>query len=132
MTLKLKVKVTKQVFVALPIYIHIPNLKGLTKIFFKLSRHKGNLCGGGGITVLNPKYPGLSSGDTMTLLLNKPTREAKTACASVLKQTNASLAIIMRNAYCLCYYYYLNKYKIWHTLKTKILSEMPLPHSQGK
>ena len=29
------------VFVALPIYTHIPNLKGLTKIFFKLSRLKG-------------------------------------------------------------------------------------------
>ena len=51
-------------FVALPIYTHIPNLKGLTKIFFKLSRQKGNLCGGG-VTILNPKYPRLSSGDTM-------------------------------------------------------------------
>ena len=50
-------------FVALPIYTHIPNLKVLTKIFFKLSRPKGNLCGGG-VTVLNPKYPRLSSGDT--------------------------------------------------------------------
>ena len=38
-------------------------LKVLTKIFFKLSRPKGNLCGG--MTVLNPKYPRLSSGDTM-------------------------------------------------------------------
>ena len=47
---------------ALPIYTHIPNLKVLTKIFFKLSRPKGNLCGG--VTVLNPKYPRLSSGDT--------------------------------------------------------------------
>ena len=54
-------------FVALPIYTHIPNLKVLTKIFFKLSRPKGNLCGGG-VTVLNPKYPRLSSGDTMTFL----------------------------------------------------------------
>ena len=27
-------------FVALPIYTHIPNLKGLTKIFLKLSRPK--------------------------------------------------------------------------------------------
>ena len=45
-------------FVALPIYTHIPNLKGLTKIFFKLSRPKGNLCGGG-VTILNPKYPGI-------------------------------------------------------------------------
>ena len=54
-------------FVALPIYTHIPNLKVLTKIFFKLSRPKGNLCGGGGVTVLNPKYPRLSSGDTITL-----------------------------------------------------------------
>ena len=52
-------------FVALPIYTHIPNLKVLTKIFFKLSRPKGNLCGGGGMTVLNPKYPRLSSGDTI-------------------------------------------------------------------
>ena len=51
---------------ALPIYTHIPNLKVLTKIFFKLSRPKGNLCGGGGgVTVLNPKYPPLSSGDTI-------------------------------------------------------------------
>ena len=49
-------------FVALPIYTHIPNLKSLTKILFKLSRPKGNL--GGGVTVLNPKYPRLSSGDT--------------------------------------------------------------------
>ena len=55
------------VFVALPIYTHIPNLKGLTKIFFKLSRPKGNLCGGGGMTVLNPKYPRLSSRDTIML-----------------------------------------------------------------
>ena len=53
-------------FVALPIYTHIPNLKGVTKIFFKLSRPKGNLCGGGGMTILNPKYPRLSSGDTIT------------------------------------------------------------------
>ena len=52
---------------ALPIYTHIPNLKGLTKIFFKLSRPKGNLCGSGGVTVPNPKYPQLSSGDTMTI-----------------------------------------------------------------
>ena len=50
---------------ALPIYTHIPNLKVLAKIFFKLSRPKGNLCSGG-VTVLNPKYPRLSSGDTMT------------------------------------------------------------------
>ena len=39
---------------ALPIYNHIPNLKGLTKIFFKLSRQKGILCGG--VTVLNPTF----------------------------------------------------------------------------
>ena len=50
-------------FVALPISTHIPNLKVLTKLFFKLSRPKGNLCGG--VTVLNPTYPRLSSGDTM-------------------------------------------------------------------
>ena len=56
-------------FVALPIYTHIPNLKVLTKIFFKLSRPKGNLCSGGGVTVLNPKYPRLSSGDTNILNL---------------------------------------------------------------
>ena len=57
-------------FVALPIYTHIPNLKVLTKIFFKLSRPKGNLCGrGGGVTVQNPKYPRLSSGDTMNEIL---------------------------------------------------------------
>ena len=54
-------------FVALPIYTHIPNLKGLTKIFFKLSRLKGNLCGG--MTVLNPKYPRLSSGDTIKKIM---------------------------------------------------------------
>ena len=54
-------------FVALPIYTHIPNLKGLTKIVFKLLRPKGNLCGSGGVTVLNPKYPRLSSGDTIML-----------------------------------------------------------------
>ena len=47
---------------ALAIYTHISNLKVLTKIFFKLSRPKGNLCG---VTVLNPKYPQLSSGDTI-------------------------------------------------------------------
>ena len=47
-------------------YTHIPNLKGLTNIFFKLLRPKGNLCGGGGgVTILNPKYPRLSSGDTI-------------------------------------------------------------------
>ena len=50
---------------ALPVYTHIQTLKGLTKIFFKLSRPKGNLCGGSGVTVLNPKYPRLSSGDTI-------------------------------------------------------------------
>ena len=47
-------------FVALPIYTHMPNLKVLTKIFFKLSRPKGNLCCGG-VTILNPKYPRFSS-----------------------------------------------------------------------
>ena len=51
-------------FVALPISTHISNLKVLTKFFFKLSRPKGNL-GGGGVTVLNPKYPRLLSGDTI-------------------------------------------------------------------
>ena len=45
-------------------YTHIPNLKSLTKIFFKLSRPKGNLCGGG-MTIQNPKYPRLSAGDTI-------------------------------------------------------------------
>ena len=55
-------------FVALPISTHIPNLKVLTKLFFKLSHPKGNLCGGG-VTVLNPKYPRLSSGDTITLIV---------------------------------------------------------------
>ena len=48
-------------FVVLPIYTHIPNLKGLTKIFFKLSRLKGNLRGSG-MTVLNPKYPDFRPG----------------------------------------------------------------------
>ena len=55
---------------ALPIYTHIPNLKGLTKIFFKLSRRNGNFCGGG-VTILNPKYPRLSSGDTIKALFPK-------------------------------------------------------------
>ena len=50
---------------ALPIYTHIPNLKGLTKIFFKLSRQKGNFCGGG-VTILNLEYPRLWSRDTTT------------------------------------------------------------------
>ena len=58
-------------FVALPIYTHIPNLKGLTKIFFKLSRPKGNLCGSHGMTVLNPKYPQLLSGDTIITVKEK-------------------------------------------------------------
>ena len=54
-------------FQTLPISTHIPSLKALVKIFFKLSRRKGNLCGGGGggVTLLNPKYPRLSSGDTI-------------------------------------------------------------------
>ena len=60
-------------FVALPIYTHIPNLKVLTEIFFKLSRPKGNLCGGGGVTVLNPKYPRLSSRDTIKCLVHVST-----------------------------------------------------------
>ena len=42
-------------------------MKDLTKIFFKLSYPKGHLCGGRGMTVLNPKYPPFSSGDTYTL-----------------------------------------------------------------
>ena len=58
------------VFMALPIYTHIPNLNGLTKIFFKLSRPKGNLCGGG-VTILSPKYPRLSSGDTIRSVFAK-------------------------------------------------------------
>ena len=37
-------------FMALPIYTHIPNLKGLTKI----------------VTILNPKYPQISFRDTIT------------------------------------------------------------------
>ena len=49
-------------FVALPIYAHIPNVKGLAKIVFKVSRPKGNLCSGGGVTVLNPKYPNFHLG----------------------------------------------------------------------
>ena len=70
MTLKLKVKGHKTIaFVALPTYTHIPNLKGLTKIFFKLPRPKGNLCGGGSATILNPKYPRPSSGDTITCII---------------------------------------------------------------
>ena len=57
MTLKLKVKVTKQAFLALSIHTHIPNLNGLSKTLFKLSGPKENLCGSDGVTVLNPKYP---------------------------------------------------------------------------
>ena len=53
-------------FMALPIYTHIPNLKGLTKIFCKLSCPKGNLCCGS-MVILNPKYLRLSSGDTINL-----------------------------------------------------------------
>ena len=54
-------------FVALPISTHIPNLKVLTNLFFKLSRPKGNLSsGGGGVTILNPKYLRLLFGDTNT------------------------------------------------------------------
>ena len=68
MNLRLKVKVTY--LSALPIYTHIPNLKVITKIFFKLSRPKGNLCGGG-VTVLNPKYPRLSSVDTNISMMLK-------------------------------------------------------------
>ena len=49
------------VFVALPIYTHIPNLKGLTKIFLKLLRPKGNVCAGD-VTVLNLKYPDFCRG----------------------------------------------------------------------
>ena len=53
-------------FVALPIYTHIPNLKGLTKILFKLSHPKENLCGGrNSVAILNPKNPRLLSGDTI-------------------------------------------------------------------
>ena len=82
-------------FVALPIYTHILNLKVLTKIFFKLSRPKGNLCGGGcgGVTVLNPKYPRLSSGDTIneyTVIVRRKTTNVQmghcvemTRCQSV-------------------------------------------------
>ena len=61
-------------FVALPIFTYIPNLKGPTKIFFKLSRLKGNLCGGS-VTILNPKYPRLSPWDTNMLLQVPKTEE---------------------------------------------------------
>ena len=62
-------------FVTLPIYTHIPNLKGLTIIFFKLARPKVSLCGGGGsgVIVLNPKYPRLLSRDTNMALIFKVT-----------------------------------------------------------
>ena len=40
MTLILKVKVTKQTFLALSINTHIPNLNGLSKSLFKLSGPK--------------------------------------------------------------------------------------------
>ena len=62
------------------IYTHIPNLKGLTKIFFKLSRPKGNLCGGGSVTVLNPKYPRLSSGDTIISMSSRMDIINKISC----------------------------------------------------
>ena len=57
-------------FQPLPISTHIPSLKALGQIFFELSRTKGNPCGGGGgggggVTLLKPKYPRLSSGDTI-------------------------------------------------------------------
>ena len=70
---------------ALPIYTHIPNLKVLTKIFFKLSRPKGNLCGSGGgsVTVLNPKYPRLSSGDT-NICKSKKKEEKSVAMATLV------------------------------------------------
>ena len=73
------------VFVALPICAHIPNLKVLTKIFFKLSRPKGNLCGSGGIgvTVWNPKYPRLSSGDPMIVSVVRLERSTLLACSGV-------------------------------------------------
>ena len=75
-------------FVALPIYTHIPNLKVLTKIFFKLSRPKGNLCGsGGGVTVLNPKYPRLSSRDTIREIFKK---DDNAAAARKLRQKQIS------------------------------------------
>ena len=61
---------------ALPIYTHVPNLKGLTKIFFKLLRPKGNLCGGG-VTILNPKYPRLLSGDTIIITLIEMVNNSK-------------------------------------------------------
>ena len=44
-------------------------MKDLAKIFFKLSRPKGNLCGGSGVTVLNYKYPRPSSRDTIKLVI---------------------------------------------------------------
>ena len=53
-TMKLKFKVRKQWR-----SWHCPYI-----LPFKLSRPKGNLCGGG-MTVLNPKYPQLSSGDAI-------------------------------------------------------------------
>ena len=52
-------------FQPLPISIHIPSLKALGQIFFESSRTKGNPCGGSGVTLLKPKYPRLSSGDTI-------------------------------------------------------------------
>ena len=75
------------VFVALPIYTHIPNLKGLTKIFFKLSCLKGNLCGGG-VTVLNSNYPRLSSRDRMMRKLH-----CLTFCITLLRRAVGQLSI---------------------------------------
>ena len=75
-------------FVALPIYTHIPNLKVLTKIFFKLSRPKGNLCGGG-VSILNPKYPRLSSGDTIREIFKGDNNAAVAARKLRRKQISA-------------------------------------------
>ena len=114
MTLKLKVTGHKTIaFVALPIYTHIPNLKGLTKIFFKLSCPKGNLCGSGNVTVLNPKFPRLLSGDTisakeqalcqLTLCFElQSTSESKNKDVSERKRLLRSYSINYRSAALLC------------------------------
>ena len=80
-------------FVALPIYTHIPNLKALTKIFFKLSRPKGNLCCcGGGVTVLNPKYPRLLSGDTIREIFKGDHNVAAAAARKLRRKERSTLS----------------------------------------
>ena len=85
---------------ALPIYTHIPNLTGPTKIFFKLSCPKGNLCGG--VTVLNPKYPRLSSRDTITIQWTTGSR-GSTAAQQASHQGLNIFMLVLQVTGCLFY-----------------------------